>query len=141
MAEIQVRIHVLHLDGKVIPIQLATEDTLQVLTEKLCAPDGDLETRDIRWEEKWEPLDVIPMRVGDEEVNLPAFPPHDLRPEFANATPGIENELLRPVRHAEAARISSVPQEARPWRWSRTARPPERIAISPLIEFRDEWLR
>ena len=44
--------------------------------------------------EEREPLDVIPVRMGDKEVDLARRLGHHLQPQLANAGPGVEDDAI-----------------------------------------------
>ena len=63
------RVHVADGNGKIIGIHLHPHD----LTERFVSPrrpvDNDPVLLAVRREKKWEPLNMIPMRVADENMD------------------------------------------------------------------------
>src|SRR5262245_27908528 len=79
--------------------------------------------------EEWDPLDVIPVRVADEDMTAQSFGParHQILAEGMCAGPAVNDDECSACRaHLDARCISSVTSRARSGLGNRTASDPER---------------
>ena len=78
--------------------------------------------------EEWDPLDVIPVRVADEDMTAQAVSParHQILAEGMCAGPAVNDDECSACRaHLNARCISSVTSRARSGLGNRTASAPE----------------
>ena len=118
------------LDGhrKIGVLHLPGQSCLQVVAPAPWRIEIPLIAGNEERREKREPLDMVPVRVGDQQVSA-----HGLRsrgkqrlPETMRSGAAIEDDE-GPVGwpHLHTGGVASVAQRRRPWRGQRSPRPPE----------------
>jgi len=111
--ELQARLHVLHLHGKVVTVELSAEDGLQILAKTLRSIDRDVESRHIRGNEEWESLNVVPVRVSDEEMAVCAsFPLMIWNPRSRMPLPASKMRISSPRFRAMHDVFATMPHVA-----------------------------
>lgn len=68
--EVDFGAHILELNGEIIAIELSAEDGFEIFSEPCGPVDGDFVTWDVERGEEGEALDMIPVRVSDEEIDF-----------------------------------------------------------------------
>jgi hypothetical protein len=114
--------------GKISVLHLTGERFAQGLAETFGTVDVPLIARHKKRGEERDALDVIPMRVTDEDVTAQAFGAgrHQILAKRVSSSPTInDNKCSTRRAHLDARCISSVPSRARSRFGDRTARAPE----------------
>ena len=123
--KMQRRLHVLQLHREVVAIELATKDRFQIFAEAFRAINSDFKSRNVSGREKRETLDMIPMRVRNEKMQLPRFVGRQTDPQVADATARIEYNHVIPNGEGKAGRVPSVALKFRADRGRRAACAPQ----------------
>ena len=92
MDKLELGFQVVHLKREIIRIQLSAEQRLEALVEAPGAVDDDLEAGPHRRQEEGEALDVVPVGVGDEQMQLARLAGRQRDAEVANARAGVEDD-------------------------------------------------
>ena len=114
--------------GKISVLHLTSERFAQGLVETLGTIDVPLIARHKKWSEERDALDVIPMRVTDEDMTAQAFGAgrHQILAERMSSSSTINDYKCSTRRaHLDARCVSSVTSRARSRFGDRTARAPE----------------
>src|SRR5262245_5383222 len=115
-------------DGKVGVLPLTGECFAHGLIKTLGTVNVPLVARYEERGEEWDPLDVIPVRVADEDMTAQSFGParHQILAEGMCAGPAINDDECSACRaHLDARCIYSVTSRARSGLGNRTASAPE----------------
>jgi hypothetical protein len=105
LGEVDARAQVAELDGKVRVLHLPRHRLLEALLEAERRVDVQLRARDEGGNEERKALDVVPVRVADEEVQTERLGHRlqEVQPELARARPAVQHDdrpVWRPELHA-----------------------------------------
>ena len=125
VVKLEVRAHVFHLDGEILAIQLPLKHVLEWLVEIARPVDLDFPTRRVGRTKKGETLNVIPVGVRDEEVQLPRWVLHQHSSQLPNPAACIEDKLHAIVTNGETRSVATVTDESTARRWRRSTGAPE----------------
>src|SRR5438105_14829596 len=101
---------------------------IQTLARALVTDDPQLVLRVVGWNEKGKPLNVVPVRVGDQQRQFDRLVLELLcqrQTEPPNAAPGVEDDDLAVGADLDAGSVPAVLNGARAGRGDRAAHPPE----------------
>ena len=115
--------------GKERALHLAGEHDFQAMPRAFVAEDVQLVLRLINGDEERQALDVVPMRVGQQQASASSGwlsnSAASCWPKQAHAGAGIENDDLAVRAHLDAGRIAAIAHRGRPRRRNRAAHAPE----------------
>ena len=123
--ELDVAGQLANLDRRERRRDVARDPVAQRGLGRLGSPNREIGLRTEGRREEHQPLDVVHVEVGQQDVHGPRRARHG-QAEIADPGAGVEHDG-RPVleRHLHAGRVAPVPQRLRPGRGHRAARPPE----------------
>src|SRR5688572_25782001 len=120
--------HLLEGDRKVWALHLPGERGRQAVARAFVAADVNAIARIVGGKEKWKALDMIPMRVGDEEVDLDRLAVELLGQRLAqrpDAGTGVEDNDLTISADFDARGVATKKDRGLTGRRDRSAHPPE----------------
>src|SRR5262249_54874489 len=137
-AELECRLKLVQLYGEIDPVHLVRDHLLEGHLVHLAADDSDFVPRDEGGFEKGEPLDMVPVGVGDEDMGFDRPPVlNELFAEISEAGAGVEDdELVFREPHLDTGCISAVPNGTLPWGGDRSPGSPEfqPHGVTPLYD-------
>ena len=124
--ELHLRGHVAQAHREVGGVGLIRKRRLQRLGGARRSDDGKHRARHERGQKKWKALDVIEVRVRDQEVRLQRFGRAERAPELCDAGTRIDDEqVVLFIPDLDARRVAAVAKGAATWGRPGAARAPE----------------
>ena len=120
--------HFLQTDGEKGAFHLLRQHVLQAMARAFVTQDAQLIARFVHRQKKWQPLNVVPMGVRQEQGQLDRLMiefGHQFESQRTQPCAGIENNDLPIGSHLHARSIAAVMDRARTWRRNGTSHAPE----------------